>query len=292
MAFTSRADLIIPEILAEAIKSAFTGRVALSGTPAAILNMTMPSTRGGDKVKVPYFGNIGEFDDVAAEGNALTPAKLTMDSEEATVVHAGKAIEITEWAKMAAQYADPYAEMARQVVEGAFRRFDKALIDAAGASLAAAGMVKDVSAAAGAAANLTYDTMIDAKMLWGDEQEDIALLAAHSAVGGHLLKIKDNTGRPILAMPEEGKLGNFAGTPLKFSDRLAPVDGVYTSMILKKSSLVLWANGTPKVMTDTDILADSEIAAVHIYFVAHRYKQMPGSTKGGVAHIKHKIVAE
>lgn len=280
---TKKTDLLIPEVLLETVKGQFAGAKALAGTAAVSMDFSMPSTKGGEEITVPYFGTIGEFEDISTEGDALTPATLSMTHEHSSVQHAGKAFEITEWARMAAQYADPYGEAARQIVEGAVRRFDKALIDVAAASLSAAGMVKDLGEA-----QLDYDGMVDAKMLWGDEQENISLMVVHSATAGRLMKLKDNNGRPLLVMPESGKLGNFCGVPLGISDRNAPVAGVYTSMIFKRGALALWANGTPSIDVDKDILADTRVAACHIYFVAHRYSRLNGSTKGGVVHIKHK----
>lgn len=280
---TKRSNLIVPEILQEAVKGAFAGMKALVGSPAVVSDFSMLSSRGGDEVTVPYFGTIGEFEDLVNEGDALTPSQLVMTSEKATVQHSGKAFDITQWAQLAAKYADPYAEAARQIVEAAQRHADAKLIAAAVASIPA-GMIHDIS---GANKQIDYDAVVDAKMKWGDEQEDIALMAMHSKVAGDLLKLKDNVGRPLLTMPSEGKLGNFVGVPLKISDRLAPVNGVYTTLILKKGALAYWANGNPVIKTDEDILADSTVAAVHLYWVAHRYNRLPSSTKGGVVAIKH-----
>jgi len=131
MSTALRSDLVIPEILADAIRTGFTGMAVMAGSPCAIMNGTLPnSVKGGDTVKVPYFGNLGEMDDLANEGDALTPVKLTMSSELAPVLHSGKAFEISDWALMAASYADPYGEAAKQIVEAAVRRADLALIKA------------------------------------------------------------------------------------------------------------------------------------------------------------------
>ena len=62
--------------------------------------------------RVPDRIDRAELDDLA-EGNALTPVKLSETSETATVTHSGKAGEITNWAQMTAMYADPYAEYAK-----------------------------------------------------------------------------------------------------------------------------------------------------------------------------------
>ncbi len=279
-----KSDLIVPEVLQDAVKGAFSGMQCIYGSPAVTSDFGMLASRGGEKVTVPYFGTIGEFEDLVAEGDALTPSKLVMTSEEATVMHSGKAFDITQWAQLAAKYADPYAEAARQIVVAAQRHADAKLIAAASANLPAE-MIHDVT---GAGKQIDYDIVVDAKMKWGDEQEDIALMAMHSKVAGDLLKLKDNNGRPLLTMPSDGKLGNFVGIPLKISDRLAAVNANYTTLIFKRGALAYWANGTPTVKTDDDILADSVVAAVHLYWVAHRYTRLPGSTKGGVVAIKHK----
>ena len=107
MAVTTRSDLIIPEILADAIQAAWPNRMALKGTPAVAESSTLPGgVRGGDKIKVPYFDLIGELDAVN-EDEELPPVRLTMTSEEATVQRAGKRVPITALAQIAARYADP-----------------------------------------------------------------------------------------------------------------------------------------------------------------------------------------
>lgn len=284
---TKRTDLIVPEVLAEAIKGAFAGMKLLYGSPVAVLNTSMPDSRGGDKVKVPYFGTLGEVEDVV-EGNALTPKKLTMTSEEAVVQHSGIAFEMSKWAEIAANYADPYAEAARQAVESVARRAEKALIDAAITSLPSA-MIKDVYSAT-VPKTLDYDAAVAAKMLFGDEQDDIAMLAVHSKTLGDLYTLKDNSGRPLLTDPNVGGLARLVNMPVGCSDRLAPTADTpakYTSLGMKPGSLVFWMNGSPTVDTDKDILADSTVAAVHIYWVAHRYVRLPGRSKGGVVAITH-----
>lgn len=288
MASSVRTDMIVPEILEEAVQGAFTsGMKALYGSPAAIVNGSLPGDkRGGDTVKIPYFGSLGELEDVA-EGVALTPVALSMTDEEAAVQRAGKAFSMSNWAQIAAAYADPYKEAARQIVEGVARRADKALLDVAVAALAP--MTLD-EYDAGTPVTLNYDQLIEGKMLFGDEQDDIALLAVHSKTYGDLLKIKDSTGRPLLTDPVAGGLQRFGNIPIIVSDRVAP-DGSspakYTSLVLKRGSLVFWYNGTPSVKTDDDILTDETVAAIHVYFAAHRYTRLPGHAKGGVVILKH-----
>lgn len=276
MATTLKANVIIPEILAEAIKAAFTGMKVLWGTQAAVINDSLPGDkRGGDTVKVPYFSALGEMDDVA-ENTALTPAALAMTSETAAVVHSGKAAEITEWAQLAAAFADPYAEIGRQFKELLVRRADKELITKAETS----------TLSVTKATTIDYDAVIDAKMQWGDEQADIALMLVHSKVLGDMYKLKDSAGRPLLVeSANAGELARFAGIPVGVSDRISLAAGNYTNLIVKKGALAFWFNKTPTVQNDTDILRDTQILAMHAYFVAHLYTKMPGTTKPGVVKL-------
>lgn len=283
MATTKRSDIIVPEILLEAIKGKLAGMKALYGTSAARIEFGLPGDRkGGDKVKVPYFGHIGEMEEVL-EGEALTPRKITQTSEEATVIRAGIAFEATAWGQIAGA-EDPYEEGSRQMRESVERYIDSKLIVAASANLPA-DMVKDVYNA-NAPRVLDWNLMVDGKMAWGDEQDDIALMITHSKVVGDLLKAKDNSGRPLYT-PGNGKLGDFCGVPHLMSDKLVPDTGKYTSLVLKRNALIFWANGNPSFEADRDILAHSTIAALNMYGVAHRYLRSPGGTKGGVVALRH-----
>lgn len=284
-----RTDLIQPEILAEAVSAELAGRPVLYGSPAVVTNTSLPGDkRGGDTVTVPYFGTMGELEDVA-EGQALTLRTLSMSSETAQVQRSGMAFSITKWAELAAQYADPYAEAAKQVANSVQRRFVKALIDVAkapGASLA----VHDVYNA-GTPVNFSWDVVVDAKQdNWGDEQDDLALMASHSKVKGDLYKAKDTTGRTLYVDPATpGQLGMFCGMPITWSDRIAPSSDTppkYSTLLLKERSLVLWM-GAPEIESGPDILSHTTVTAVNIYFVAYRYKRLMNGTKKPVIQIVH-----
>lgn len=288
MPTTVRSDLIIPEILVPAIQAEFAGMKLLLNTGAVVMNNSLPEgERGGDTVKVPYFDSLGEMDDITTEGDALTPMKLTMSSETATVKHSGKAVEISYWAQLAAKYADPDKELARQFVELTQRRADKALIDAATASLPA-DYIKDVYSAT-VPKTLDYDTMVDGQQLWGDEQSNIVLLGVHSKVMGDLRKLKYSTGQPMLVMPAtDGEVPRFCGVPVVVSDRATKTTdspAKYESVILKRGALAFWFNEAPRVRVAEDALADTDLAAIHIYYAAHRYKRTAGQSKPGVIKI-------
>jgi hypothetical protein len=295
-----RSNLVLqPEILMDAVQGEFQKVIALLGTGAAAVNSSLPGgVKGTEKIKIPYFGTIPEFVDITNEGDALTPASFSMTDDDAEVKHAGQAIEITQWAQIAAMYADPYAELARQLREAAQRRYDKALIDAAITTTLEKSVYVDTNVAANKKL-LDYDVMIDAKTKFGDEQENLALLIVHSNVYADLQKLRDGNDIPLLTQPTDGSVPRFAGVPVKVSDRMPITAGTpatgsnkYTSLLVKKNALALWYNGAPEVQEDRDILKDAKLAALHIYFIAHLYSRLPGTTKTGAVKIQTNASAD
>jgi HK97 family phage major capsid protein len=283
VATTVRSGLLVPQILTESVQAGFAAGTVkpLLGSQAAIINGSLPeSARGGDTVTVPYFNSMGELEDVA-ENAALTPATLTQSTETAVVQRSGKAFEITRWARQAASLSDPYAEATRQIMEASARRADKALIDAASASLPAMTLT--------VATKLDYDLVIDGKMLWADEQEDIALMVVTSKTFGTMLKLKDSTGRPLVVDPVNGGPQRFANIPFLVSDRLPVSAGVHTTLILKRNALTFWYGSRPVVEPWKDVLKDTDILALNVYYVAYRYKNLPGLDKPGVVILKHTV---
>lgn len=303
MAVTKRADTVIPEVLEEAVRGAFAGAQALYGTGAALVQTRgWPDARGGDRIKIPYFGNIGAFEDLAAnEGGsgpvpALTPAKITMDADTALVKHSGKAVEITQWAQYAASYADPYGEMARQILVELQRKADAELLTEALTTTLSHNIY---NADDEVGANLTWEELLRARYKWGDEQGDIAAMVVHSETALRLLLQKDDFGRPIYeqASLSTGNLPTLAGIPVIVSDRMPyePEDtdaAKATSLLVKRGALAWWFNGdTPSIQTDVDILSDTDVAALHVYYATHLYRRPAGGSKLGVVKVIHNLNA-
>jgi hypothetical protein len=283
MAYTKRSDLVIPELLMEAIQGEFAqNMLVLYGSGAAVVSNTLPGDkRGGDTVSVPYFGTLGEAE-ILGDGDALTPEGLTESKETASVIRGGKAFETTEWARMAAN-ADPYGEAARQFGVIMRRLFDTQLVTAATASLPSQ-YVNDVTGTPGQLLN--FDVVADTTGGWGDQQENIEMIAVHSKVYRDLQKLKDTTGRNLLQLPtERGEPARIYGIPVMPSDRCKVIAGSpnkYESYIFKRAATALWMQESPIVLTGSDILAHSNVVAIHVYFATYRYLRVRGSTHPGV----------
>jgi hypothetical protein len=287
MAVTKRTDLIYVDQLQEAIQGAFAGKRALFGTGAAMFRTNLPSIgpegtklKGGDTIRVPYFDTIGELDDVS-EGTGLVPVKLTETSETATVVHSGKMGEVTDWAQLTAQFADPYAEFGRQFSEAWMRRIDKGLIDKALTTT----LTNDISTIGNGL--FSIDAVYDSVNKWQDEQDDIVLMVMHSSVMNDARKLKSSTGNYLVQDPvNSGDLPKVGGIPTKVSNRMVPVSGVYPTALCKRGALAAWANGTPETMEDRDISVGSLLTAIHTYHVEHLYKRPANGTLPGVVLLK------
>lgn len=281
---TKTSDLVVPEVLADAIAGGFSGMAVLAGSGAAVINDSLPgNAKEGASVIVPYFSSIGELEDVS-EGEALTPAKLESTGEEAIVGRAGKLINMTELARIAGA-GDPYEEAKRQILEATRRYVDAKLIAAA----ATTSLSHDITSAA--EKTISWDAVVDAKLKWGDEQDDVALMVVHSKIWGDMNKLKDSNGKPLAVTVNEGNLKFFHGTPVVVSDRLPVQSANYTSLILKRGSVVWWYKAQPSVDTDKDISRDMHQLAVNVYGVAHAYKRMPGLSKAGVVKLVTKAAA-
>lgn len=292
MALTVRDSNLSKDVLVEAIQAEFAGKQALAGSGAALLVDGLPVMQGsfkagtGTKVQVPYFDSLGELEDVA-EGGALTPRALTSTLEEATIIRSGIAGEITNWAVMVAQAADPYQAIAQQFVRLALRRIDKGLIDVAKATSLS-------FTETDGSGTINIDTFTEARSLFGDEDDEIVLAVVHSFVMKKIRLLKDLSGHPLFKEYEaiEGnrtvRRSTFMGIPVMQSDRLTPDAGtptVYPSLICKRGALVAWYNGLGDIKQDTDILADTEVQAMHLYHAEHLYKRPANGTKPGVVRV-------
>lgn len=285
----------IPEVLADRVEKGLAGARILAGSEAAVMNTSMPYGKDdvGNIVKIPYFTSLGELEDLTGDTQALSPEAIESAVENATINHSGKAISATQWSRWN-RVGDPYEIASKQIVELVARRADKALIDAGVVPTAGNANVLDVSAAI--QNKLDYDVMVDAKAIYGDEEEDLVMLAVHSKTRATLRKLRDGNGRPLITDAREGDVERFCGVPIRVSDRLPvnkvtpgdPTTWVYTSMLCKRSSLIFWMNGAPRFRYDQDALADADLVAVHVYWAAHRYTFLNGKTTCGINLIKHK----
>lgn len=63
-----------------------------------------------------------------------------------------------------------------------------------------------------------------------------------------------------------------------------------TSLILQRGAMAFYFNRAAMVLqTDKDILKDNDVAAMHLYYAAHRYRRRRNGTKPGVVAVTHNV---
>lgn len=217
----TRDTAFIPEVLQDAVRANFKGKRALLGSLAVTMLASLPlSARGGDKIEVPYFDLLGDLEDVA-EGVALSVATIPDGvRDEANVARAGKAMRLSDWKKMAENFADPYAEFTRQLNEAVSRRWDRALIAAAANSsgLPSAHVIDRFNS--GTPVKMSWSFAVDGRRPFGDEQENLGMIVVHSKAFFDLIAEVDLQNRPLLSGPPvDGDIVRIAGIPVMISDR-------------------------------------------------------------------------
>ena len=249
MTATTVAGFIVPELYELAVRGAFANKTAFMGSRASSLgivniNGTFPQSGTkviGQTVSVPYFSTIGEFAD-RTDGTPAATSTFGTTKESGTILCGSLAWELTRWAS-SNPLADVNEEAAAQTLAAAERYMDSKII---AAMVAGDNQLIVDKYSASAPRNLDWDLLVDAKLSWGDFQDDIAALVVTSRTLGDLLKMKDANGRPMLVQPTtEGAPQMVMGLPVVVSDRL-PLDSSTMSSVVATST-----SGTPPVITIT-----------------------------------------
>ena len=221
---TTATNLIQPELLAESVAAGLPGARVMAKTGAVRIELGLPDgSRGGQTIEVPYFGSIGQMADYA-DGVPIDVRQILQSSETSTIIRSGIAFNLTDFAQRVTKYADPYGEGSRQIVNSVGDRINRAAITVTFAPLPAK-MVKDVYSAS-APVRPSRNLFIAAKLLWGDEQDQIVACVVHSFTLQNFLTETDGDGRPLnklIAQNDELGVYIFEGLPPMFCSDLTPV---------------------------------------------------------------------
>src|SRR5690606_16560451 len=128
-----------------------------------------------------------------------------------------------------------------------------------------------------------------------------------STDGGHIwsapIDVKDD-GVPVALIDPgvDSRVGvnGKTGLTVAFASGTFNADNLWTSnaslevtsLLLKRRALAFWYNRKALALeTDKDIWKHQDLAAMHLYGAAHRYRRvpLPGNTKPGVIKIVHNV---
>lgn len=274
MPSTLRNDMFVPEVATEVATAEFPNELALGFAGSPFVS-TLPPTNAigdeGDVIKFPRYDVLGDFDSMS-EDTALTPEKLKTSMDMAVVQAAGKAVEVTDFATLAAR-GDPSQEVGRQIPTLATRYIDKKLIDEAETTTLSSTFTQTIS----------WEIFVDAIITnWGDRaMQMVGGLVIHSKVMGDIMKLPEFKRADQLGQAGSvitGFIGAFGAYPVFVSDRLsvdASTPKNYTNLILKRGALGLLFQRQLLVEQDRDILKKNWVIAADVRFAVHLFFAKP-----------------
>lgn len=257
MAVTKLANMINPEVMADMISATLLTKIKFA--PLAKIDSTLVG-QPGDTITVPKFAYIGDAIDVA-EGVAIVPELLTSSSTTVTVKKAAKGVEITDEA-MLSGYGDPVGEAKDQLELSIASKVDTDCM--------AALETATLSYVAGAAAKISYASIVAAVDLFAEEDYEEKVLFINSAqITGLRLDTNflDINKYPIKVMMT-GVIGQIAGCQVAVSNRLVAGATTVQNYIIKAGALTIYLKRNTAVETDRDILTKTSVITVDKHFVA------------------------
>ncbi|MFI5993160.1 phage head protein [Streptomyces sp. NPDC051362] len=271
MTQTTAAAMINPEVWGDMAQAQFTGAVRVAGSAAVLEDSTLEGAPG-DTIHFPKWGALGELDDLS-EGTPMTPVAMSTSAATATIKEAGKAVELTDKAKLTA-LGDPEAEARRQFGILAGRKVDAALIAQAMADETAQGGGNPLkfTTATGKTKFTWLDSVVPAIGQFGDEWEpsDFAGLYLNSTQLAEAMADSQFVDASKLGNGESaavtGSIGRIAGVSVFITNRVTA--GKF--LLLKTGALGLLYKRRPLVESDRDILARSTVVTTTLHYAVKR----------------------
>lgn len=256
MTMTKAADLINPEVMADAISAKLEKQIRFA--PYAKVDTTLVG-RAGDTITRPVYAYIGAAEELT-EGVAMDPAKLSMTTTQVTVKEAGKAVEVTETALLTN-------------VNGTLGEAE----DQIGLSIADKLEIDYLASMGETALSLTEaptvaENIIDAIALFNDEDVEDYILFINSA-DYTVLQKSLIVGNTFLTMAQVTEL-----LGLKAIVRTNRVE-VGTAYVQKQGAVEIVYKKRPEIKADEDILARTIVMAGNTFYTTNLYNE------GGVVKI-------
>lgn len=254
---TKVANMINPQVMADMISAELATKIKFA--PLATVDTTLVGTPG-NTITVPKFAYIGDAVDVA-EGVAIVPELLTSSSVPATVKKAAKAVEITDEAVLSG-YGDPIGEANAQLTLAIASKVDTDCL--------AALETATLSYVAGAAAKISYASVVAAVDLFAEEDYEPKVLFVNSAQVTTLrldTNFLDINKYPVSVMMT-GVIGQIAGCQVAVSNRLPLAATTVQNYIVKAGALTIYLKKAATVETDRDILTKTNVISADQHYVA------------------------
>ena len=222
MATTFKSDIIIPEVMGQAINAKIEAQAKI--TPYAKVDTTLQGVAGDTKT-VPTWNYIGDAEDIA-EGVEVGTVKLTAGTKQFTIKKAMKSVSITQEA-INSGLGDPIAQAEGQLGKSIAGKIDNDVIDEALKS----SYIVDLSSE-----TLSYKAIVNGVSKFEDEEDGIdKVLFIHPNQADALLldEMFISADKFEAGVAIKGSIGKIAGCWIKKSKKVKAVDGKYLCPIIK-----------------------------------------------------------
>ncbi len=251
----SIADAVKSPAIKDAVRIALSGKNVFMNSPlvatgAAVTmgSLGLGSNDLGNSITVPYLGVLGEYES-RNDGDDAVYKKVKTASETAILQRYSLATSTTRLGNASDGGINLIDELPGKMVEQAQRCMDQRVLTAA---VAAGALRRDVYNS-GTPRYLDWELLIDAKTMFGDEQQDVVALAVSSKSYGDIQKQKDSQNRPLFipnqnlqnGLPGNGIIGTYGGIPLVVRDSLPLSGSMGTVVPAGTTPPVLTVTGTP-----------------------------------------------
>lgn len=240
-----------------------------AGIVSSVEGLALPA--GGGTVNMPHFNPLTGDAEVLSDTVPLNPANIGTGKQVAVVLGRGRAWGANDLAGLLAG-ADPARAIMDSLAAWWASQYQKELLSTLSGYLGAtnmAGNVHDISAAAGAAAVVGADAMIDATQKLGDAKGQLSLIAMHSATEAKLAKLN----LIVYERPGDGsdRVPFYLGKRVVVDDALPVAAGVYTTYLFAPGSVgyVDGVIGARDVENDRDILAGDDYITMRRRLILH-----------------------
>ena len=248
MATTMKNNLIDPEVLGAFLDVKLVDAIKLS--PLVDIDNTLVG-RPGSKLTLPKYEYIGDADGNIAEGEAMTPAQLTANTEEVPVQKAGKAVEITDEAILSG-YGDPVNEIGRQLLTAMASRIEADLY----AEMATGTLVHNYTD------EFNKDVIADAIVKFGEDIDEPMFLFINAAEYAAIRKddafVHVANGEAVIS----GQVGMIYGCNVVVANRVE----AGKAFIMKQGALALVMKRNVMVEADRNILAGTNVFACNEHY--------------------------
>ena len=211
MANTVKANVIIPEVLADYVQSKLTDKSVFA--PIAEIDNTLENRGEGDSIKFPKYAYIGAAAGVN-EGASIGVTNLSTTSVTKTVSKIAKGVGITDEAMLSA-YGNPTEEIAKQLAVAIDDKVDADCLTELGTLNAAKSYIITT--------DLSSDAIIDALTIFGEDEQGQKALFLNSANLAALRKDDDYIKASDIGSDQviRGATGMIWGCNLINTNRLA-----------------------------------------------------------------------